>query len=126
MAEEPAPLPLPDVPASAIAQQFKGQLRIAVAAVAGSLVTAAAAKLHLPILTTFWGVQGDQIVGMITGIILLGLMAAWQWVRARIVHSRFWALATNPRVPNDIIKPVASTPLSPAVDSQAGSGGSNA
>lgn len=96
-----------EITPTAIKLQLQGFLRLAVAGIAGSLVTAAANKLHLPLLTTIWGAQGDQVVGVIVGAIMFALMAAWQWARVQLVNSRWWHLATDPRVPDDLVRPAA-------------------
>jgi hypothetical protein len=95
---------------TAIGNQAKAQLRIWIAAIGGALVTAAANKLHLPILTALWGAQGDQIVGLVVGSLMLALMSGWQWARVRLVNSRWWKLATDDRVPNDLVRPATSMP----------------
>lgn len=107
MSDTPSPIPPGglEITETAIGNQFKAQLRIWVAGIAGALVTAAATRLHLPILTSLWGIQGDQIVGLIVGSILFVGMSAWQWLRVRLVNSRWWHLATDPRVPDDLVRP---------------------
>lgn len=91
------------VPASPIAQQLKGQLRIGIAAVGGALVL----RHVLPA----WMVN-DQTVDYITGVALVGGAAVWSWVRAQLVHSRFASIAADPRVPDEVAKlaPPAAPP----------------
>ncbi len=70
--------------------QALGQLRIWVALLAGALVTAAANKLHLPLLTAIWGEQGSQVVGIIVGALAAAGVSGLQWARVRLVNSRWW------------------------------------
>lgn len=80
----------------AIALRAKAQLRIAVAALAGMLI----GKHILPA-----GLVDDTLLDAITAIVLAGAVAFWQDFRVRLQHSRLWALATNPRVPDDLVRP---------------------
>jgi hypothetical protein len=94
----PVPLGL-QVEASPIRQIAKGQLRVAVAALAGALVL----RNVLPA-----ALVNDQTLDAITGIALLALVAAWTWLRDRLTHSRFFALAVDPQVPGDAVRLKAS------------------
>lgn len=104
---DPTPNPLaaePVIPAaSALAMQAKGQLRLAVAALGGSLVL----RHALPA-----AMVNDQTVDLVVGIVILAAASAWQWLRTRLVHSKLYALAVDPQVPAD--KARLPTPTSPA------------
>lgn len=99
-AGEPVPVPagvvVPDTP---IAQQLKGQLRIGIAAIGGALVL----RHVLPA----WLVN-DQTIDYITGVAMIGSVAAWSWIRNRLVHSRFASLAMDKRVPDDAARMASS------------------
>ena len=101
--DAPVALPL-EITKTALGVQLKAQLRILIAALAGALVTAAANRLHLPILTAIWGAQGDQVVGLVLGALTLAAASGLQWARVRLVNSRWWQLATDPRVPDSIVR----------------------
>lgn len=108
---ETTPSPIPpgglQVTQSGADVQVKAQLRIWIAGIGGALVATAAHKLDLPILTTLWGQQGDQIAGIVAGSIMLAGMSTWQWLRVRLVNSRWWALAVHPDVPSDLVHPAS-------------------
>jgi len=99
-----------EVAKSALKARAKAQLRIGLATVAGMLV----GKHILPA-----GMLDDTLLDAIAAILFAGIAAYWQDARAALIHSRFWQLATNRRVPADIIRPVAapitskSPPLEP-------------
>lgn len=88
------------VPMSPLSQQLKGQLRIAVAALGGALLL----RHILPA----WAVN-DQTIDYVTGVVMIGGMAAWSWIRARLVHSDLASIAADSRVPDEVAK-LADTP----------------
>ncbi len=104
--------PIPDngleVAKSALKLRAKAQLRIGLAAIAGSLV----GKHILPA-----GLLDDTLLDALTAIIFAGSAVYWQDARTLLQHTRLWKLATNPRVPDDLVRPVA--PPSPGTEPQA-------
>lgn len=88
-----------DVAKSALAVRAKAQLRIALAGLAGALVS----KHILPA-----GLLDDTLLDGLAGVILAGAAAYWQDFRAMLNHSRLWALAINKRVPDDLVRPEVS------------------
>ena len=95
MADQPATTPIDVVP-TATQLQIKGQVRIILAALAGALI-----GRH--ILPAWLG--SDTIVDALSALVMIGVASAWQWARVRLQHSRLWQLATNKRVPDDLIRP---------------------
>lgn len=81
------------VPVSPLEQQLKGQLRIGIAALGGSLVL----RHVLPA----WAVN-DQTVDYVVGITLVGGAAVWSWLRAKLSHTRLFTVANDPRVPDAV------------------------
>jgi hypothetical protein len=92
------------VPLSPLSLQLQAQVRIVVAALAGGIVTAAASRLKLPVLTTLWGVQGEQVVGAVTGVVMLAGMSAWSWAKNKWMHRDLASIAADPRVPNEVAR----------------------
>ncbi len=84
-----------EVDPSAVRQIAKGQLRVAVAALAGALVL----RNLLPA-----ALVNDQTIDLITGAVLLGLAGAWTWARDRLEHSRLFSLAVDQSVPADAVR----------------------
>ncbi|WP_336866927.1 hypothetical protein [Sphingomonas sanguinis] len=89
--EDPAPAIV--VPASVLAAQAKAQLRLALAAIGGALVL----RGFLP----KWLVN-DQMVELATGVVIWVVAAAWSWIRNKVNHARWVAVAADPRVPDDV------------------------
>jgi len=87
------------------ATQLKAQLRIGLAAVAGMLV----GRQVLPA-----GLVNDTTLDVATAIAIYGLTAGWQWFRVRLQHSRWWAMAIDPRVPADLVRPDPGKPVAVA------------
>lgn len=81
------------VPASVLAGQAKAQLRLALAAIGGALVL----RGFLP----KWLVN-DQMVELVTGLVIWGVAAAWSWIRNKVNHARWVAVAADPRVPDSV------------------------
>lgn len=104
------PAPIPDegleVAKSAIKLRFKAQLRIGLAGFAGMLV----GKHILPS-----GLVDDTLLDALTSIVFAAVAVYWQDARAWLQHQRLWDLATNPKVPPEIIRPVTppETPTEP-------------
>ena len=100
-----APMPV-DVAKSVVTSQVKAQLRIGLAALAGMMV----GKHLLPA-----SMNNDAMLDAICALIFGGIAAGWQWGRTVIEHCRWWQLAVDPRVPNDLVRPKPSTNPSAAV-----------
>ena len=99
MSDDTSPDAMPiDVAASAAQLQIKGQLRIILAALAGAMV----GKHLLPA-----ALADNTVIDAVSALIMMGVASAWQWARVKLVHSRFWALATSKRVPDDLVRPSA-------------------
>jgi hypothetical protein len=108
MTDTPSPIPpggLEITPTPPLWLQAQGQLRIWLGPLLGILVGIVAARLHLPILNDLWGQQGPAIVGIIVTALTQAGMSAWQWARTTFVNSRWWHVATDPRVPDEIVRP---------------------
>lgn len=86
--------------ASAVGMLAKGQLRIAVAALGGSLV------LHHVLPSAL---VNDQTVDLTVGALLVLGMSAWQWARTKLVHSKLFALASDPAIPDTKAKVADAT-----------------
>lgn len=85
---------------AAIGLQVQGQIRILVAGAAGAI----AGRLLLPD-----GLIDDRIIDAVTALIMIGAVSAWQWARTRLVNSRWWHLAMDPRVPDELVRPASPT-----------------
>lgn|GEM_PF-6535949 len=95
---DPATTPVPlnlEVPQSPLAQIAKGQLRVGVAALAGAL----GLRNVLPA-----ALVNDQTIDLITGLVMLALVAGWTGLRDLLTHTRFFALASDPAVPEDAVR----------------------
>jgi hypothetical protein len=88
-----------DVKPTATDQQIKAQVRLILAALAGAMV----GKHILP-----RELANDVVLDAVSALIMIGLASAWQWARVKLQHSRLWKLATNPRVPDDLVRPVTT------------------
>jgi hypothetical protein len=102
MTDAPSPIPPGglEITETAIGNQFKAQLRIWVASAGAALL----GRYALPP-----SLFDDRTVDLVTGAILLGAGSALQWLRVRLVNSRWWHLATDPRVPNELVRPASTT-----------------
>ena len=89
-----------DVAKSVVMNQAKGQLRIALAGIAGAIAGSAFGHRYLPP-----GLFNSTLIDAVAVLVIYGLTAGWQWARVRLQHSRLWQLAINPRVPNDLVRP---------------------
>lgn len=83
------------VPPTPTEQIIKSQLRIAIAAAGGALV----GRAILPA-----GLLNDQVLDLLSGAAMVAIVAAWAWVRAKLSHSRFFAIAEDPRVPDAVAR----------------------
>jgi hypothetical protein len=91
----PVAVPIAVAP-TATEQQIKAQVRLALAAIAGALI----GKHILPA-----GLINDTLLDALAAMVMMGLASAWSWARVKLQHSRFWALAINRRVPDDLVRP---------------------
>lgn len=87
-----------EVAKSALAVRAKAQLRIALASIAGMLV----GKHILPA-----GLLDDTLLDAIAAALFAGAAAYWQDFRAKLTHSRLWALAVSRLVPDALVRPKA-------------------
>jgi uncharacterized phage protein gp47/JayE len=95
MADDPD-VPQPIIPpVSDLGMQAKSQLRLIIAAIAGSLVL----RHVLP----DWIVT-DQTVDLAVGGVLVAGASAWAWVRTRFIHSALVSIAKNDDVPNAVAR----------------------
>lgn len=82
-------------PASALGMQAKAQLRIIIAAIAGSLVLR-----H--VLPDF--LVNDQTIDLAVGGVLVVTASAWSYVRTRFIHGTLVSIAQNDAVPNSVAR----------------------
>lgn len=94
-----APIPI-NVAESVIATQAKAQLRLAIAAIAGAIAGSAFGRHYLPA-----DLFNAPLLDAVSAVIVYAIASRWSWAKNKLVHSRFWALAINPAVPNSVIRP---------------------
>lgn len=96
MPDTPPPATTPvNVTPSATLPQIKGQVRILLAAFAGAMVGRHLIPADL---------VNDVTLDAVSALIMIGLASGWQWARGRLEHSRWWTLATDHRVPDDLVR----------------------
>lgn len=81
------------VPASPLPSALRGQLRIWLAVVAGGLI----ARHLLP----DW-LASDAVLDALAGALFLAAASGWQWLSAKLAHSKLVTIAADPRVPDAV------------------------
>lgn len=80
---------------------LRAQLRLWVAS-AGAALIASAVRHNVPIIPGLWN---DTTIEAVTGALMLAGSAFATWARERLVNSRWWHVATDPRVPDELVRP---------------------
>ena len=46
----------------------------------------------------------DQLIDLLAGGVFVAAASAWAWIRAKLSHSKFFAVASDPRVPDAVAR----------------------
>lgn len=76
--------------------QVQAQVRILVAAVAGAIAGR---------LMPGHGVIDDRVIDALTALVMFAGLSVSAYLRTQLVNSRWWHLALDPRVPDELVRP---------------------